>query len=517
MAATRPFAEILLDTPMEDAALVDKYNATRVKVMQLIEQDASDFFGDRPLPSSGAVSSQYSSRSRGGPAPQSGVQARLDLLPVNVLAWQDFEDEVGWDRFEQEAGFGDVPVSPVLFTTIYLDVDNLSEDNALDHLKFGFTVPALQFVMARRAVTSPNSWTPLEINCAAQASGIGHRVDMVWTQKVGDESERNRAGILLPNNPYRARFLVHEHKSPMKFPYGLDEDDLAQIAQSWMQDSNTSLDEAKETVKSAWELACEDLTEYWELGGSFANRESSVRFRYPIIQIYVEMLRSFCKYGVLSTTDKTWFLKIEADNILYISRMFRAEAAGRESVRYAYACMLRHSAVNSARLSLDEANLRAIFQTNILWLLIPRADTGGVNTVVKVMTPFKSTDETREAEFAFWNEMDVYLQLRSLWGAHVPWYLYGGRHIFNNLIVATTYAGESLHESLLTDDIRAKALAALTAVHEAGVAHRDVLLRNLCRRIQCDETTVVSTSWPTVPNLANGNNSGVATFDLQPN
>ncbi|GBG34921.1 Protein kinase, putative, partial [Hondaea fermentalgiana] len=51
-------------------------------------------------------------------------------------------------------------------------------------------------------------------------------------------------------------------------------------------------------------------------------------------------------------------------------------------------------------------------------------------------------------------------------------------HIFNDLIVATTYAGESLHESLLTDDIRAKALAALTAVHEAGVAHRDVLLRN---------------------------------------
>ncbi|GBG16251.1 Hypothetical Protein FCC1311_117262, partial [Hondaea fermentalgiana] len=73
-----------------------------------------------------------------------------------------------------------------------------------------------------------------------------------------------------------------------------------------------------------------------------------------------------------------------------------------------------------------------------------RVDTGGVDTVVKVMTPSKSTDETREAEFAFWNEMDVYLQLRPLWGTHVPWYLYGGRHIFNDLIVATTYAGESL-------------------------------------------------------------------------
>ncbi|GBG25307.1 Hypothetical Protein FCC1311_015242 [Hondaea fermentalgiana] len=349
MAATRPFAEILLDTPMEDAALVDKYNATRVKVMQLIEQDASDFLGDRPLPSSGAVSSQYSSRSRGGLAPQSGVQARLDLLPVNVLAWQDFEDEVGWDRFAREVGFGDVQVSPVPFATGTEVVRTLSETDAFDHLKLGFTGPA-------------------------------------------------------------SRFLVHEHKSPVKFPYGLTQRDLAQIAQSWMQDSNTSLDYAKETVKSAWELACEDLTEYWELGGSFANRESSVRFRYPIIQIYVYMLRSFCKYGVLSTTDKTWFFKLEADNILYISRMFRAEAAGRESVRYAYACMLHRSATSSARLSLTEAHLRAICQTNIR---------------------LGSQEWTQ---------------------------------IYENI----GYGGGS----------GATALAALTAVHGAGVAHRDVLLRN---------------------------------------
>ncbi|GBG25308.1 Metallophosphoesterase MPPED2 [Hondaea fermentalgiana] len=35
-------------------------------------------------------------------------------------------------------------------------------------------------------------------------------------------------------------------------------------------------------------------------------------------------------------------------------------------------------------------------------------------------------------------------------------------------------------------------------------------------RIQCDETTFVNASWPTVPDLATGNDSGVATFDLQP-
>ncbi|GBG35063.1 Rho-associated protein kinase 2, partial [Hondaea fermentalgiana] len=198
-------------------------------------------------------------------------------------------------------------------------------------------------------------------------------------------------------------------------------------------------------------------------------------------------------------------------------------------MRYAYTCMLHHSATGSARLSLNEAHLRAICQTDIrlgsyewtqiyqgfgngdgsgatsstsrrdttlsrnmvkttsnegqeaLRQLRPlkidlhfpyagglfdvvkqfpqgqygfsiRVDTGGADTVVKVMTPSRFTKDTRVAEFAFWNEMDVYLQLRSLWGTHVP--------------------------CLLTDDNWAKAFSALTAVHEAGVAHRDVLLRN---------------------------------------
>ncbi|GBG34279.1 Hypothetical Protein FCC1311_105022, partial [Hondaea fermentalgiana] len=94
-----------------------------------------------------------------------------------------------------------------------------------------------------------------------------------------------------------------------------------------------------------------------------------------------------------------------------------------------------------------------------------RVDTGGVDTVVKVMTPAKTPEETHMAESAFWHEMDVYCELRSLWGTHVPWYLYGGRHIFNDLIVATTYAGKSLDSSTVSEDVREKAWAALMAVH----------------------------------------------------
>ncbi|GBG30082.1 Hypothetical Protein FCC1311_063022 [Hondaea fermentalgiana] len=88
-----------------------------------------------------------------------------------------------------------------------------------------------------------------------------------------------------------------------------------------------------------------------------------------------------------------------------------------------------------------------------------RVDTGGVDAVVKVMTPAKAPEETHKAEPAFW-------------------YLYGGRNIFNDLIVATTYAGESLDSSAVSDNVREKAWAALMVVHAAGVAHRNVLLWN---------------------------------------
>ncbi|GBG35064.1 Hypothetical Protein FCC1311_112872 [Hondaea fermentalgiana] len=122
--------------------------------------------------------------------------------------------------------------------------------------------PLEAYVTSDRATPAPNSWTPLEIGQVADSSGIGHCVDLVWLRKVGNKNHFDDVGIIEPNNTVRARFLVHEHKSPAKFPYGLAGDDLVQIAQAWMQDSNASLDEAKEAVNGAWELACEDLVEH---------------------------------------------------------------------------------------------------------------------------------------------------------------------------------------------------------------------------------------------------------------
>ncbi|GBG33652.1 Hypothetical Protein FCC1311_098752, partial [Hondaea fermentalgiana] len=265
----------------------------------------------------------------------------------------------------REAGFGDVPVMACGFRTNIADIVEINENDAFNRLYSRFMDPALSEVLSRYADTAPNGWTPFHVNAIPEATGVGHRVDYVWSRDMANGTDRSRAGILTPQNPNRARFLVHEHKSPAKFPYGLTEDDLDDLAESYAQRASDSLDEARGVVNSAWEMACDDLVDYWELGEGFHDRESSVRFRYPIIQIYVYMLRSFCKYGVLSTTDRTWFFKIDNDNVLHISDSFLSTATGRGSMRHAYACMLRRNLVGGARLTLDEEHLRAICQTDI--------------------------------------------------------------------------------------------------------------------------------------------------------
>ncbi|GBG35149.1 Hypothetical Protein FCC1311_113722, partial [Hondaea fermentalgiana] len=284
MATKRPFAEVLLDTPMESASMVAHLDAYEARRMQRVEQVDPDFFNQAPR---SRASSQSSTRSRGGLAPQSGVQARLDLFPKRVTRWRDFHDEVGWDEFRREAGFGDLPVVEFAFRTNNRDSNHINENGAWDRMFSRFMDPALSEVLTRNADTAPNGWTPFQINGIREATGIGHRVDYVWARVMADGVDRSRAGILTPQDPDYARFLVHEHKSPAKFPYGMTQDDLDDLAQTFMQDTSYSLDEAKEVANSAWEMACDDLVDYWELGEGFHDRESSVRFRYPIIQIYV--------------------------------------------------------------------------------------------------------------------------------------------------------------------------------------------------------------------------------------
>ncbi|GBG35206.1 Hypothetical Protein FCC1311_114292, partial [Hondaea fermentalgiana] len=216
MATTKPFAEVLLDTPMERASMIAHLDAYEAELMRREEQEDPNFFNNVLAPRSRA-SSQSSTRSRGGLAPQSGVQARLDLFPKRVTRWLDFHDEVGWDAFREEAGFGDVRVLVSEFRTNNRRVHLINENDAWDRMYFRFMGRVMSEVLNRYADTAPNGWTPFNIDGTREATGVGHRVDYVWSRDLGNGADRSRAGILTPQDPNRARFLVHEHKSPAKF------------------------------------------------------------------------------------------------------------------------------------------------------------------------------------------------------------------------------------------------------------------------------------------------------------
>ncbi|GBG34428.1 Hypothetical Protein FCC1311_106522 [Hondaea fermentalgiana] len=114
-------------------------------------------------------------------------------------------------------------------------------------------------------------------------------------------------------------------------------------------------------------------------------------------------------------------------------------------------------------------------------------NTGGLEQLIAVKTPevdpyHERDDETEQEEMrllqAFTNEIEVYETLRPLWGSrHVPWFLYGGRHLFSDFIVATTWEGQSLKShfrkpSQYTKAVADKARETLLMVHGLGVALR---------------------------------------------
>lgn len=58
-------------------------------------------------------------------------------------------------------------------------------------------------------------------------------------------------------------------------------------------------------------VAYEDLIKFWEDAEGDTRDNRTDDLRYPIIQIYMHMIRTMTIYGVLSTLDHTWFLKLD--------------------------------------------------------------------------------------------------------------------------------------------------------------------------------------------------------------
>ena len=96
----------------------------------------------------------------------------------------------------------------------------------------------------------------------------------------------------------------------------------------------------------------------------------------------------------------------------------------------------------------------------------------------------KHTDWTYEdLESMMENEVDVYDRLKVLQGKSIPEFVFRGSDLNFLWVVVTTYEGQSL-ESLdkINDDVKRKARLALGNLHEHGVLHGDVALRNAVLR-----------------------------------
>ena len=121
-----------------------------------------------------------------------------------------------------------------------------------------------------------------------------------------------------------------------------------------------------------------------------------------------------------------------------------------------------------------------------------RVQVNGQDLVVKLVDfigiPKQCEFSARELDDMEWTEVRIYHHLRNVQGILVPRFLYHGSD-FNHIwaTAVTSYEGESLSKLIrqnkpITEDMRAAAIESLRKLHELGVLHGDIELRNVVWR-----------------------------------
>jgi hypothetical protein len=113
-----------------------------------------------------------------------------------------------------------------------------------------------------------------------------------------------------------------------------------------------------------------------------------------------------------------------------------------------------------------------------------RMDVHGYDSVIKLV----DANKDREGASILAREAEMYAELRDLWGDAIPSMVCSGPVSLGREMLAITYEGRSLDRTITSattqsaiEDIRCKARRALTALHNHGVVHGDIALRNIVR------------------------------------
>jgi hypothetical protein len=104
----------------------------------------------------------------------------------------------------------------------------------------------------------------------------------------------------------------------------------------------------------------------------------------------------------------------------------------------------------------------------------------GFDSVIKIVDASKDSD----GEAGLEREADMYEELSDLWGKTIPSMVFSGPISLGRYSLATTYEGKSLDDPLLDvrmgrNELKRKACDALKTLHQHGMLHGDVALRNV--------------------------------------
>lgn len=124
--------------------------------------------------------------------------------------------------------------------------------------------------------------------------------------------------------------IVHEHKVAAEFPNSVKRDTLVKYSMKTVLDEIIDFTEALDEEISYH--VHDNLKEYWyHFNEDEYTASESIDFRSSILQVYVYMRSMYVRYGILSTTDRAWFMELNPDNTLHFSRVLPGTSIEKDS------------------------------------------------------------------------------------------------------------------------------------------------------------------------------------------
>ncbi|ORY94349.1 kinase-like domain-containing protein [Lobosporangium transversale] len=225
-----------------------------------------------------------------------------------------------------------------------------------------------------------------------------------------------------------------------------------------------------------------------ELGDAYnanSDRESAGPVR-PLRQILGYMWCNGYRYGVLTSLEQTWFIRLHINNAGDQTRDIEVSPTVYHSqtnptLLQSYLANSGQSQGNIARGQKVTVpsfkNMRLISQDECAATF--RATWKGEDVVVKKCTVWKDHWKCQDAMEQLEHETKVYSFLHHLQGRYIPRMKIAGIADGIDLILVTEYAGTNIRNKDLTEADRMKIRTALSAIHKAQVLHGDLHRGNI--------------------------------------